>query len=218
MSEYFSLYWKHDESTHRIPLPHLHVHFSPPSLASPRLILFVRSSSRKYNISFEHYKHRVRQLDLSDLQPNGGLPLTSLGAPRGPPPDPWYFRYPPMHVWCYRYGIPLPRSPVVSIIQQAHIAASKEGEDTPLPGPGITYIGLVVEPLGRLLFSIVNEPLIKYGQWEETLLALRIFVGTFQPVEFGFQVAMDTGIGRPVTRIGSGMLVASANLPNSEAS
>lgn len=64
----------------------------------------------------------------------------------------------------------------------------------------------------------MNDPLITYGQWEETLLALRIFVGTFQPVEFRFQVAMDRGVGRPVSVIGSGILVAVPNLPNDEAS
>lgn len=134
-----------------------------------------------------------------------------------PPPDPWDFHYPPMHVHCFRYAFNLPLSPVVSIIQHAHLGASKEDKNTPLPGRGITYIGLV-EPWGRLSLSIMNDPLITYGQWEETLLALRIFVGTFQPVEFRFQVAMDRGVGRPVSVIGSGILVAVPNLPNDEAS
>ena len=71
-----------------------------------------------------------------------------------------------------------------------------------------------MEPLGRLLFSIANEPLIMYGQWEETLLALRIFVGTYEPVEFGFLVAMDTGVGQSVRRIASGVLRAFTGMPN----
>ena len=109
-------------------------------------------------------------------------------------------------------------SPVVSIIEQAHLAASGEAENKPLPGRGLTYTGFVVEPLGRLRLSILNDPLITYGQWEETLLALRIFVGTFHSVEFRFQILIDTGIGRSVSFIGSGILVAGADLPNAEAS
>lgn len=104
--------------------------------------------------------------------------------------------------------------PVISIMQQAHLAASREDWNEPLPGRGLTYEGLVMEPLGRLLFSIANEPLITYGQWEETLLALRIFVGTYEPVEFGFLVAMDTGVGQSVSRIASGVLRAFTGMPN----
>nr|AUW31083.1 hypothetical protein [Cladonia uncialis subsp. uncialis] len=148
-----------------------------------------------------------------DLQPEGGLPLTSSRAFRGPPPDPWYFNYPPFRVRCFRYGSPLPLSPVVSIIEQAHFAASKENEDTPLPGRGLTYTRLIAVPEGRLTFSIVNEPLITYGQWEETLLALRVFVGSFQTVEFWFEVVMHAGIGHQVSSIGRGMLVAVPHRP-----
>ena len=73
-------------------------------------------------------------------------------------------------------------------------------------------------PLGRLYLGILNEPLMTeplmtYGQWEETLLALRIFIGTWETVEFSFEVTIDTGIGQEVSRIGRGMLVALAISP-----
>ena len=62
-------------------------------------------------------------------------------------------------------------------------------------------------PLGHLLLEVVNRPFITYGQWEETLLALRIFVETWETVEFWFDVALDTAMG-DVSTIGLGRLVA----------
>ncbi|KAK0516350.1 hypothetical protein JMJ35_000953 [Cladonia borealis] len=44
-------------------------------------------------------------------------------------------------------------SPVVSIIERAHLAASGEDEDKPLPGVGLTYTGFFVEPSGRLILT-----------------------------------------------------------------
>ncbi len=86
-----------------------------------------------------------------------------------------------------------------------------EGPNTPLPRRGLTYTGLVLEPPGHLLFRIANEPLITYGQWEVTLLALRIFVGTWETVEFWFEVAMDTG--QVMRNVGTGRLVDVTHLP-----
>lgn len=69
-----------------------------------------------------------------------------------------------------------------------------------------------MEPLGQLLLEVVHRPLLTYGQWEETLLALRIFVDTWETVEFWFDVGVDTAIGH-VSTIGFGRLVAVNNWP-----
>ena len=53
----------------------------------------------------------------------------------------------------------------------------------------------------------MNDPIITYGQWEVTLLALRIFVETWETVEFWFEVAMDTGIGQGIHSLAMGRLV-----------
>ena len=67
-------------------------------------------------------------------------------------------------------------------------------------------------PLGQIFLEVMNRPLITYGQWEQTLLALRIFVDTWETVEFWFDVGMDTAFGH-VSNIGSGRLVANRDLP-----
>ena len=64
-----------------------------------------------------------------------------------------------------------------------------------------------MEPPGHLLLEVVNRPFITYGQWEQTLLALRIFVDTWETVEFWFDVGLDTAI-EDITTIGLGRLVA----------
>ena len=69
-----------------------------------------------------------------------------------------------------------------------------------------------MEPLGHLVLDVVNRPLLTYGQWEETLLALRIFVDTWQTVEFWFDVGVDTATG-DVSSIGFGRLVAVSDPP-----
>lgn len=112
-----------------------------------------------------------------------------------------------MHFRCFQYGSVLPLSPVRSIIQQAHYKASIEDRSTPLPPLGLVYIGPVVEPLGHLLLEVVDRPLLTYGQWEQTLLALRIFVDTWETVEFWFDVGVDTAMGY-VSTVGLGRLVA----------
>ena len=82
-----------------------------------------------------------------------------------------------------------------------------EDPNTLLPPLGLVYIEPVVEPLGQLLLEVVHKPIITYGQWEQTLLALRIFVDTWETVEFWFDVGMDTATGY-VSTIGLGRLVA----------
>ena len=62
-------------------------------------------------------------------------------------------------------------------------------------------------PLGRLFLEVASMPQLTYGQWEQTLLALRIFVDTWETVEFWFEVGIDTGTGH-VSTIGLGRLVA----------
>ena len=89
-----------------------------------------------------------------------------------------------------------------------------EARHKPLPPLGLVYTGPVVEPLGRLVLDIVNRPLLTYGLWEETLLALRIFVETWQTVEFSFEVGLDTTTGG-ISSIGFGRLVAINNPPTS---
>ncbi|KAL2049134.1 hypothetical protein ABVK25_010646 [Lepraria finkii] len=127
---------------------------------------------------------------LSNMDANLTLPANST-SPNILAPDPYYYDIlSPFRIKFYSYGSNLNEEGVINVIRDAHDDAATHDMNSPM---NVTEIGFSDYEYGVINLILRPQRHMTWIQWEDTTLALHIFIEMFVAVELRFDVEVAGG-------------------------